>query len=98
MPGQTIHGKIAGELGSKAMEIGSHGDAFPEPKDFCTSADTTYTGDIKYLYGHGTGGTTCTINFKAAGIGLQTGVQIIGIYPCNASSVTWTSGGDLTVY
>jgi|DEB0MinimDraft_4_1074332.scaffolds.fasta_scaffold44438_2 hypothetical protein len=98
MSGLTLHGKVPGQMSSQQIEIGSHGDPFPEPKDYLDGSDTTYTGDIKYLYGHGTGGALCNINYKSTEIGLRTTVRIIGLYPTNASSVTWTGDGDITVY
>lgn len=85
---------------ARPIQIGTHGDQFPEPKDYLDSSDTTYTATtgefIKYVYGHSASGTTCTIDIE--GVGAVTGINVIGLYPTKANSVTWTSGGDITVY
>ena len=100
MSGSTLsHGKDPGDV-TRPIRIGSHGDQFPEPKDYCSAGDTSYTAPtgsfIKYLYGHGASGSLCTVDIE--GVGTVTGVQIIGLYPTRANSVTWTSNGAITVY
>lgn len=85
---------------TRPIQIGNHGDQFPEPKDYLDSSDTSYTAPtgefIKYAYGHSASGSVCTIDIE--GVGSVAGVSIIGLYPTRANSVTWTSGGDITVY
>lgn len=92
------HGESNGV--SRPVQIGSHGDVFPEPKDYCNASDTSYTAPtgsfIKYLYGHSASGAVATVNID--GIGSVTGVSIVGLYPTKATSVTWTNGGAITVY
>ena len=83
------------------VEVGVHGDVFPEPKDYLSSSDTSYTPTdsgnyIKYLYCHTSTGSEFTLNIE--GIGAVTGVEAVGLYPTRATSVTWTGGGPITVY
>ena len=95
---QTIAGNTS--TGSpKPVEIGDHKDQFPHPKAAYQSANTYNAGPIKYLHGSGTGGCVVNITFATeTGIGTLSNVTIIGVYPTWASSVTWVSGGTLTVY
>jgi hypothetical protein len=100
MSGSTLsHGKDSNDV-TQPIRIGSHGDQFPEPVDFCNAGDASYTAPtgkfIKYLYGHGSAGAVCTLDIE--GIGSTVGITVIGLYPTRANSVTWTSNGDITVY
>lgn len=82
------------------IQIGDHGDQFPHPKDYLDGSDTTYTAPtgefVKYVYGHGASGATITADIE--GIGTVTGIEVIGLWPTRANSITWTAGGDATVY
>ena len=96
-----IAGKVGQGIGNpQPVEIGTHGDAFPEPKAFLSLAGTvTYTGKIKYLYGHGTSAAEVSLGFDdSTGLGTVTGLDIVGIDPTFGKTVTITSGSGVTVY
>lgn len=95
-----IAGRAGHGGGAMPLQCGTQGSPHPDPRAFLKSGSATFTPtdhNIMYLFGHGASGATCSITF-ANGLGTETSVNVIGLYPVNATSVTWTANGSITVY